>query len=153
MQPEVITRVQDSWKKVESIAPVAAALFYHNLFTADPGLQRLFRGDIERQGRRLMQMIGVAVRKLDDLETLVPVLQDLGRRHVRYGVEEAHYQTVGGALLKTLGEGLRREFTPEVEEAWTAVYGVIADVMITAARTAEMPERSVVELAGSGNAA
>lgn len=77
-----------------------------------------------------MQMIGAAVGKLNDLKTLVPILQGLGQRHAGYGVEIAHYQTVGAALLKTLGQGLGEEFTPEVKSAWTSVYGVIAEVMV-----------------------
>jgi hemoglobin-like flavoprotein len=135
MNQETITLVQASWKQVLPIAPQAAALFYENLFSADPSLKSLFKGNMEEQGKKLMQMIGAAVGKLDDLDTLVPILQGLARRHVGYGVQDAHYQTVGGALLKTLGQGLGDQFTPEVQQAWTSVYGVMADVMIAASRT------------------
>ena len=126
--------VRHSWKRVEAIAPAAAALFYDNLFAADPALKPLFKNDMTHQGERLMKMIGAAVDKLDDLPTLVPVLEGLARRHVGYGVCEAHYQTVGAALLKTLGQGLGEDFTPPVREAWTNVYGLIAQVMVAAAR-------------------
>jgi len=134
MQPETITLVQSSWNKVLPIAPQAAALFYQNLFAADPSLQALFKGNMEEQGKKLMQMIGAAVGKLNDLPTLVPILQNLGQRHAGYGVQDAHYQTVGGALLKTLEQGLGGDFTTEVRTAWTAVYGVIAETMIAASK-------------------
>lgn len=134
MQPETITLVQSSWNKVLPIAPQAAALFYQNLFAADPSLQALFKGNMEEQGKKLMQMIGAAVGKLNDLPTLVPILQNLGQRHAGYGVQDAHYQTVGGALLKTLEQGLGGDFTTEVRAAWTAVYGVIAETMIAASK-------------------
>jgi len=124
--------VQSTWKQVSAIAPQAAALFYTNLFEADPSLKALFKGDMEEQGKRLMQMIGAAVGKLTDLDSLVPVLQSLGERHVGYGVQASHYATVGGALLKTLEQGLGAAFTPAVKAAWTEVYGVMADVMIKA---------------------
>ena len=133
MNPEVTQLVQESWAKVTPIASQAAALFYGNLFTLDPSLKPLFQGDMEEQGKRLMEMIGTAVQKLNNIETVVPVLQGLGRRHVRYGVKEEHYQTVGAALLTTLSQGLGEHFTPQVKEAWTLVYGVMADVMIKAA--------------------
>lgn len=133
MNFEVIQLVQNSWAQVTPIAPQAAALFYNNLFTLDPSLKSLFQGDMEEQGKRLMGMIGTAVEKLDTLETVVPVLQSLGKRHVRYGVKEEHYQTVGTALLTTQAQGLGEQFTPQVKEAWTFVYGVMADVMIKAA--------------------
>jgi hemoglobin-like flavoprotein len=36
---------------------------------------------------------------------------------------------VGQALLSTLETGLGSGFTPEVREAWTEVYGVLAATM------------------------
>jgi hemoglobin-like flavoprotein len=134
MDPTTTTLVRHSWQQVQPIAPTAAALFYDNLFAADPTLRPLFKSDLGHQGQRLMQMIGAAVDKLDDLPTLVPVLESLAQRHAGYGVREAHYQTVGAALLKTLGQGLGDAFTPPVRDAWTSVYGLIAEVMVTAAR-------------------
>jgi hemoglobin-like flavoprotein len=137
MDEQVIGDVQSSWKVVEGIAPQAAALFYSNLFEADPSLRALFRGDMDEQGRKLMQMIGAAVGKLTDLDSLVPVLQGLARRHLDYGVEESHYGTVGGALLKTLEQELGAAFTPGVKASWTAVYDSVSTVMISASKTAE----------------
>lgn len=134
MQKETIVLVQDSWKQVLPIAPQAAGLFYQNLFAADPTLRILFKGDMQAQGAKLMQMISAAVGKLNDLDALVPVLQGLGKRHGAYGVRDEHYGTVGAALLKTLEQGLGPAFTPEVKAAWTEVYGVMADVMQTAAK-------------------
>lgn len=133
MQPETIPLVQSTWQEVAAIAPQAAALFYRNLFEADPSLKPLFKGSMEEQGKRLMQMIGAAVGKLNDLPTLVPILQSLGRRHVDYGVQARHYDTVGAALLLTLEQGLGEAFTPQVKAAWAEVYGVMAQVMIDAA--------------------
>lgn len=137
MNHDTIAHVQQSWALVLPIAPQAADLFYANLFTLDPALKPLFRGDMAAQGKKLMQMIGAAVGKLDDLGTLVPILQGLGRRHGGYGVVPAHYAVVGAALLKTLEEGLGDAFTPATRQAWTEVYGVIASTMIEAAATAE----------------
>jgi len=134
MKQGTIALVRGSWKQVEAIAPAAAALFYQNLFDADPNLRALFKGDLQRQGERLMSMIGIAVSRLDDLPHLVPELQALARRHVDYGVQKAHYGTVGAALLATLRQGLADDFTPAVRDAWTEVYGVMADVMVSAAQ-------------------
>ena len=63
----------------------------------------------------------------------MPALQDLGRRHAGYGVQDRHYDTVGATLLKTLRQGLGVAYTPEVEEAWSEVYGVLAGTMKEAA--------------------
>ncbi|MBL8045772.1 MAG: hypothetical protein JNL09_04480 [Anaerolineales bacterium] len=134
MNSNTIALVRQSWAQVVPIAPQAATLFYQNLFAADPTLRPLFKNNMVEQGHKLTQMLGMAVSKLDDLETLVPVLQDLAQRHVRYGVQANHYQTVGAALLKTLEQGLGAEFTPPVRDAWAAVYGVVADVMVNASK-------------------
>jgi hemoglobin-like flavoprotein len=137
MKPQDITLVQQSWAQVEPIAPQAAALFYANLFEQDPALQGLFKGNLQEQGHKLMQMIGVAVGKLGDLPTLVPVLQSLGARHAGYGVQDSHYATVGAALLKTLEQGLGEAFDRPTREAWATVYGVMARTMTAAAATSE----------------
>jgi hemoglobin-like flavoprotein len=134
MDSQTVSLVQSSWKAVEPIAPQAAALFYDNLFAADPKLKPLFKGNMDEQGKKLMQMITAAVNKLTELDTLVPILQNLGKRHGGYGVKDEHYDTVGGALLKTLEQGLGNEFTPAVKHAWAEVYGVMAGVMIAASK-------------------
>ena len=43
-------------------------------------------------------------------------------------------QPVGAALLDTLEKGLGEKFTAEVKEAWTVVYGIVADTMKAGAR-------------------
>jgi len=128
--------VQNSFTSIATIADDAAILFYQKLFELDPSLKPMFRGDMAEQRKKLMQMLTAAVKGLDRLEQLVPVVQDLGRRHGAYGVKESHYETVGAALLWTLEAGLGKNFTPEVKEAWTAVYGLLATTMKNAARDA-----------------
>ena len=134
MNDHTIQLVRESFDLVEPIAPQAAALFYAHLFAADPSVKPLFRGDMVVQGERLMQMIGVAVARLDDPAVLLPALRALGQRHAGYGVRDDHYDSVGVALLKTLRQGLGVAFTDEVEEAWIAVYGEIAATMKEAAK-------------------
>lgn len=128
--------VQQTFAQVEPIADTAAELFYNKLFELDPKLKALFKGDMKDQGRKLMAMIKAAVRGLDNPPKLIPVVQDLGRRHVGYGVTEKDYDTVAAALIWTLGQGLKDGFTPEAEAAWTKVYSLLADVMQAAARDA-----------------
>ncbi len=128
--------VQTTFAKVVPIADTAAALFYGRLFEIDPALRPLFKGDLVEQGRKLMRMIGVAVNGLDRLDQIVPAVQQLGVRHVAYGVKDEHYATVAVALLWTLEQGLGADFTPEVRSAWTAAYTLLAETMKTAAATA-----------------
>jgi hemoglobin-like flavoprotein len=127
------TLVQDSFATIAPIADDAAALFYRRLFEIDPSLERMFPGNMAEQRRKLMQMLTAAVKGLDHLEKLVPVVQDLGRRHAGYGVADGHYETVAAALLWTLEMGLGRAFTDDVRNAWIAVYELLATTMKDAA--------------------
>lgn len=136
MTPEQAVLVKNSWAMVTPIADKAAELFYGKLFELDPALKPLFKGDMVQQGRKLMTMIDTAVNGLDKLEAIVPAVEQLGERHVAYGVKDRDYDTVGAALLWTLDAGLGDAFTPAVKEAWTVTYGVLADTMKTAAAKA-----------------
>ena len=133
MTPENIALVKDSWRQVLPIQDTAARLFYGRLFELDPSLRPLFRGDMAEQGRKLMTMLNMVVMSLDNLAPLLGAVEDLGRRHVGYGVTDAHYDTVGSALLWTLGKGLGEQFTPPVEAAWTEAYTTLASAMKQAA--------------------
>ena len=81
-----------------------------------------------------MASLGFVVHGLDRADTILPTVRELARRHVTYGVEERHYPIVGQALIETLAAGLGTAFTPAVREAWEAAYGLLASVMIAAAR-------------------
>ena len=136
LTPAQKTLVQDSFATIAPIADDAAVLFYRRLFELDPALERRFRGDMAEQRKKLMQMLTAAVKGLDRLDQLVPVVEQLGRRHAAYGVTDAHYDTVGSALLWTLEMGLGRAFTAETKAAWATVYGLLATTMKDAAREA-----------------
>jgi hemoglobin-like flavoprotein len=136
MTPVQIGHVRRTFDLIDPIASQAAALFYDNLFTADPSLRRLFQGNMAQQGMRLMSMIGAAVDLVEEPDKLVPVLHKLGARHVNYGVRDEHYATVGAALLKTLEQGLGEAYTGEVHAAWVALYRVVSETMMDGARGA-----------------
>ena len=136
MNTSQIDLVHSTFQQVRPIADQAAALFYGRLFELDPSVRPLFKGDLARQGQMLMSMIGSAVAGLRDLPRLEPVLRQLGGRHVAYGVQDRHYATVGEALLWTLEQGLGPAFTPEVRQAWTSAYGLLAGAMQAGAKEA-----------------
>jgi hemoglobin-like flavoprotein len=127
--------VQNSFASLAPIVEDVAALFYRKLFELDPDLRVLFPEDLGPQRRKLSQMLTAAVKGLDRPEQLIPVVRDLGRRHAEYGVAESHYETVGAALMWTLKKGLGEAFTPELENAWATVYGLLATTMKDAMRS------------------
>lgn len=133
MTPTEIRLVQGSFEAVRPIADKAAELFYGRLFEIAPEVKSLFSGDMDEQGRKLMKTLAVAVAGLNDLDSLVPVVQKLGQGHVAYGVKPEHYNSVGAALLWTLEQGLGEAYTPEVDAAWKHTYQILSDTMIGAA--------------------
>ena len=148
MTPRQIDLIRDNWSAVEPIADTAATLFYDRLFELDPAIRRLFRRtDMAQQRKILMQTLTVVVKSLDKLETIVPAVQALGRRHAGYGVRAEHYESVGLALLWTLQQGLGEAFSDEEREAWAAAYGTLASVMIGAAADAEREARTAETVA------
>lgn len=136
LSSKTIELVQTSFEKVIPIADTAVDIFYAKLFELDPSLRSIFPMDekaMKGQKNKLRDMLVAAVKGLNNIDKLIPVLEDLGKRHVGYKVEPAHYDTVGAALLSALATGLGDEFTPEVNKAWAEVYGVMADTMQSAA--------------------
>jgi hemoglobin-like flavoprotein len=142
LSPQAIELVRKSWAAVMPISDAAASLFYERLFELDPSVRPLFKGDMREQKKKLMQTLAIAVDGLSSLDKLVPVLKALGVRHAGYMVQDRHYDLVGQALLWTLREGLGNAFTPDVESAWTKVYGLVAETMRTAAAHQDAPAPS-----------
>jgi hemoglobin-like flavoprotein len=140
MTPEQVKLVQDSFAKVVPIAGTAADLFYDRLFTIAPEVRSLFPADLAEQKKKLIQMLATAVTNLHQVEKILPAVEELGKRHVAYGVTEKHYEPVGAALLWTLEQGLGADFTPPVKEAWTQTYVTVAGVMTKAAATVPPPK-------------
>ena len=129
--------IRKTWALVTPMAGTTAALFYYRLFEIDPPTRLLFQAeDMAGQRRKLMQTLDALVQGLDRLDELVPVLEDLGRRHLRFGVRDSHYDSVGAALLWTLERGLGANWSDEAREAWSEVYGLASGIMKQAAQDA-----------------
>jgi hemoglobin-like flavoprotein len=139
MTPAQVACVQRSFAQLRPRADPVAARFYQYLFILDPSVRPLFPDDLTAQGRKLMDMLGLVVHGLPRLDTIRPVVQALGRRHVQYGVHPEHYKTVGAALLWTLEQELGPTWTPEVREAWATAYTALAAIMTTAAGEVPRP--------------
>ncbi|MEM9222873.1 MAG: globin domain-containing protein [Pseudomonadota bacterium] len=108
-----------------------AEQFYCQLFEIAPDLRLLFKDDLRAQGRKVVSTLGVVVAGIHRGDVLKPVLSDLARRHVAYGVEPHHYEIVGKALMQTLARMLGED-APALD-VWRVTYGAVAQAMIDAA--------------------
>ena len=135
LDPKMVGEIRRTWALAAENGTAVAELFYARLFDMDPELAPLFAGtDMAAQHDKLLQALGSVVAAADDLGAAVPSLRDLGARHVRYGAQPAHYETVGAALLWTLERGLGDAFRPETKAAWSVAYALLAGAMVEGAR-------------------
>jgi nitric oxide dioxygenase len=134
--PHQIDLVQQSFVHVVPIPDKVAAHFYERLFRLAPQVRPLFKNDMKAQGRKLVLTLATVVDGLDRLDSILPVARELAIRHVGYGVQAAHYDFVGAALIDTLRELLGPLFDGETEAAWAEAYQIVAGAMIEAGRSA-----------------
>jgi NAD(P)H-flavin reductase len=88
---------------------------------------------MSHQRDKLLCALGRIVSQVDDLDELVPFLQNLGRDHRKFGIQAEHYPQVGASLIATLRYYSGTDWTDELAEDWTAAYSVVAKVMLEAA--------------------
>ena len=134
-----IPAMRANFAKAAATGDEAPLYFYSHLFLSHPETRQLFPVSMAHQRDRLFAALGDVVARVDDLEALVPILQQLGRDHRKFGTLAAHYPAVGGSLLATL-EHFDDEWSPELAKDWTEAYTLVAEVMIEAAEeAAEQP--------------
>jgi hemoglobin-like flavoprotein len=133
MNPHQIALVQQSFKKLAPVGLKVAKIFYAELFAIDPSLRSMFKGGMEAQYKKLMSALSLVVGSLHAPEQIISGVEKLAVKQVDYGVRPEHYTYVGNALLRTLKKGLGSEFTPELCDAWTEAFRMLARIMKQAA--------------------
>lgn len=122
--------------------------FYRSLFAREPALRGMFSSDITAQSKMLASALHMAVRKLDDLETLIEPLHVLGAKHAGYGATPAHYALVTEVLIDCLERAVGPKWTDAHAQAWMYALILIARTMVEGAKQA----RSEAEHTSSPNA-
>jgi hemoglobin-like flavoprotein len=129
MTPQQKEIVRTSFESLKEKKEVLAALLYKKLFELEPKSQALFRGDMSEQRRKLMRMLQISVENLDNPAELQPMLFNLGQIHHSFGIEGHQFTSFGDAMMFAFKTILGKDFTPEVENAWKAVYLHLASTM------------------------
>ncbi|HET9996820.1 MAG TPA: globin domain-containing protein, partial [Nocardioides sp.] len=134
-----IPAMRANFAKAAATGDEAPLYFYSHLFLSHPETRAMFPVSMAHQRDRLFSALGDVVARVDDLDALVPILQQLGRDHRKFGTLSAHYPAVGASLLATL-EHFDDEWSPELAKDWTDAYTLVAEVMVAAAdEAAEQP--------------
>ncbi|PKD99989.1 globin domain-containing protein [Macrococcoides caseolyticum] len=107
--------------------------FYKHMFEAHPELLNVFNKTNQKLGRQqtaLAQTVIAAAKHIDHLEAIVPNVNQIAHKHRALEIKPEHYPIVGENLIWAIQHVLGDAATPEIVEAWTETYGVIADVFI-----------------------
>lgn len=110
--------------------------FYAHMFEAHPELlDGVFSRANQRSGEQAQALAGsivkFAVHLLENPGTLPEaVLARIAHKHTALGIVEEQYQIVYENLFWAIAEVLGDAVTPEVAEAWTEVYWLMADALI-----------------------
>ena len=78
-----------------------------------------------------MDMIAALVGALDQRDCS-SLISRSGRQHAGFGVRPSQYAAFGDALIWSMERHFGPAFTPELREAWGALYAVVQDEMVRA---------------------
>jgi len=125
--------VRESLDSMQEYETSVVVLFYGRLFEIAPETRALFKIDIREQSRKLMDTLRTTVDSLDHFTELSPVLEELGRKHLTYGVQDYHYEKLRSALLWAIGQALGLEFDRDTRAAWDELLSAISSIMLNGA--------------------
>lgn len=130
-------RLKDSFARAAMHGDAVPLFFYSDLFLRHPEVRELFPVSMAIQRDRLVQALGMVVSNVDNLDSVVSFVQELGRDHRKFGAQPDHYVAVGTSLLATLAHFNGEAWTPELAGDWKAAYEIVANVMLASAREDE----------------
>jgi hemoglobin-like flavoprotein len=130
--PKQVELVRQSFDAIWPIRRKLAGQFYHRFFELAPDAQGLFRGDMERQHLKLMDMIAAIVGTLDEREIFQSIISHSGRQHAQFGAKPLHFAAFREALIWGLEQQFGAAFTPKMKEAWIELYDAVQSEMIRA---------------------
>jgi hemoglobin-like flavoprotein len=132
MTPEQAELIRKSFDAMWPMRRSIAGLCYGRFFELAPDARALFPRDMERQQLKLMDMIAALVGALDQRELFESLTTNSGRQHARFGAQASQYDALGEALIWTFERQFGASFTPELREAWEALYATVRDAMLHA---------------------
>ncbi len=134
MTPRQVEIIRRSFDAIWPVRRKFADLFYGRFFELAPDARHLFPSDMERQHLKLMDTIAAIVGALDERELFQSIISHSGRQHARFGVSPSHFVVFGEALIWSLEQQFGSAFTPELRDAWVALYDLVRNEMICAAQ-------------------
>lgn len=125
---------------IETTAPIVAEhieaitqRFYPLMFDRYPDVKPLFNETNQESGqqpRALAAAVVAYVQMRDDPAMVRDKMAVAVSKHVSLGIRADQYPIVGECLIAAVADVLGAAVTPEIAEAWTALYWELAELMI-----------------------
>ncbi len=108
--------------------------FYERLFTRFPETRPLFEAtDMAEQRKKLQKSLSLIIEHLRHPEAIRNMLNELGQRHVGYGVRPEHYPLIGMVMMETFADFLGPRWTQAHHDAWVQGYEAVSRLMLQGA--------------------
>ncbi|GAM42106.1 hypothetical protein EIK77_008032 [Talaromyces pinophilus] len=133
MTPEQISVVTRTVPVLEQYGQLITRVFYRNMLAAHPELKSVFNMTNQHTGHQakvLAQALYAYAANIHSLEVLGPMLELVCQKHASLHITPDQYDIVGKYLIEAMQEVLGDNFTPDIQDAWTAAYGQLAGLMI-----------------------
>jgi hemoglobin-like flavoprotein len=80
---------------------------------------------------RQIQMFEKAINLTGPPESLYMTLENIGRRHAKYGVPSEYVRKMGQAFIFSVKQHFGKEvWTDGLQKAWEEIYSIIIDKMV-----------------------
>jgi hemoglobin-like flavoprotein len=127
--------LETSFQEIVLHGEAFVTAFYERLFTRFPETRALFAAtDMFVQRKKLQQSLALIVEHMQQPEELSSMLQELGKRHVTYGIRPEHYPLVGTVLLETFADFLGEHWTQAHHDAWVKGFEAVSSLMLQGAQ-------------------
>ncbi|CAK7211443.1 hypothetical protein SCUCBS95973_001117 [Sporothrix curviconia] len=136
--PEQIAIVKATAPVLKEYGVTITTLFYKNMIDANPELKNVFSLTSQATGaqpRALAAAVLGYATYIDDLPRLRHAVERIAHKHASLQIVPEQYDIVGKYLMEAIGLVLGDAATPEIVDAWTAAYGVLANVFIGREKT------------------
>lgn len=130
MDETTVELLETSFNLLAPRGPELVDRFYAHLFAKNPQVRPLFPSDMGDQKKKLLASLQLVMANVRKPDALLEPLQDMGRRHVYYKTEPAHYPIVRDTLIGVMRDMAGDAWTDDFQRAWTDALNLVAAIMI-----------------------
>lgn len=135
LSSQTIQTVQSTIPLLLEHGEAIGVYFYGHLLRENPDLKHIFNHANQVKGQQaqvIAQTIVTYAQRLNDLESLAPLIKQIVSKHTSIGVQPEQYAAVGASLMVAIQHVLELPDEHPALAAWADAYGALSDILITA---------------------